>query len=267
MGGEPQRSIVAIIPARFDSSRFPGKPLVPIRGLPMIARVIARARAARRVDEVWVATDDSRIAAAASAAGAMVAMTSPAHASGTDRVAEAARLSGGDVILNLQGDEPLLDPRDIDALATALEDDDKLGAATLALPLESDDEWRRPDVVKVVVDRDGHALYFSRAPIPFARDTGGARPPGALRHVGIYGFRRDVLLGFAAAPPSRLESIEQLEQLRLLEAGVRMRVLPAVGRSIAVDRPEDVARVERCLDAGVEAERRLGPFEDNAAVR
>jgi 3-deoxy-manno-octulosonate cytidylyltransferase (CMP-KDO synthetase) len=244
--GEPQHHVVAVIPARFQSSRFPGKPLHPIAGIPMIAHVVRRVRQARRVAAVWVATDDERIAGVARGEGAEVAMTSPGHRSGTDRVAEAVRSLAAEVVINVQGDEPLVDPLSLDRLAAALADG-RFGVATLACPIRSVGEWRRRDVVKVVLGEDGQALYFSRAPIPVDRADPSRPPRAARRHLGIYAFRREVLLRFAAGEPTPLERLEGLEQLRLLERGERIQVLSTSSEGVAVDRPADVRRVEREL--------------------
>lgn len=250
---------VAVIPARFASTRFPGKPLAPLLGRPMLAWVVAAARRAARIDRVLVATDHDQIAAAARAAGAEAVMTSPACASGTDRVAEAAAGVSARVVVNVQGDEPLLDPAELDALVAAFDGDPELQMATLARPLAGDHEYADPNAVKVVCARSGDALYFSRAPIPHAREAREAAPPPAgasglvpgvpLVHLGIYAFRRDALLAFPGLPPGALERVECLEQLRALEAGWRIRVLPARGEALGVDTPADLARAEAALAA------------------
>lgn len=249
---------VAVIPARYASSRFPGKPLALLLGRPMVSWVVEAALLAERLDEVWVATDSEPIARAAEEAGARVAMTSPACASGTDRVAETARSVVADVYVNLQGDEPLLEPADVDRLVGVFADEPATRMATLARPAHREGDLADPNVVKVVCDASGAALYFSRSPIPYYRDAwegvGAGGPPPAsqvtpLRHVGIYAFRREALLAFAALPPGRLEEAERLEQLRALEAGWRIRVLPARGDSLGVDRPEDLVRAEKALRA------------------
>ncbi len=249
--------VVAVIPARYGSSRFPGKPLTPVLGRPLIAWVVDAARRATRVAEVLVATDHDGIAAAAREAGARAVMTPPDCPSGTDRVAVTARSVAADVYVNLQGDEPLLDPRDVDALARVFDHEPDTRMATLSRPLADPSELACPDVVKVVCDGSGHALYFSRAPIPYFRDAWGPAGPGPvppggvepLKHLGVYAYRRDALLEFAQLPEGRLEAAERLEQLRALEAGWRIRVLPARTDSVGVDRPGDVARVEALLRA------------------
>jgi 3-deoxy-manno-octulosonate cytidylyltransferase (CMP-KDO synthetase) len=251
-------AIVAIIPARHAATRLPGKPLSEIHGKSMIQRVHERARAAKRVDRVLVATDDARIADAVRAFGGEAVLTSPRHATGTDRVAEVARTLDARIVINVQGDEPMLDPAGIDAIALALVSDPGIEIATLSLPLRSVDEMLAPSVVKVVTDASGDALYFSRSPIPHVRQGAGADARAAAaaavasglarRHVGLYGYRREALLRFAALPPSPLEEAEGLEQLRALAHGMRIRVLPVDGEAgVAVDTPEDLERVRALL--------------------
>jgi 3-deoxy-manno-octulosonate cytidylyltransferase (CMP-KDO synthetase) len=225
----------------------------------MLAWVVEAARRARRIERVLVATDHRGIAAAAREAGAEAVMTSPRCASGTDRVAEAAAGLDAQVVVNVQGDEPLLDPGDLDALVGAFDGEPELHMATLARPLASDAAYRDPNVVKVVCSRGGDALYFSRAPIPHARDgralgpreigaSGAGLPPGVpLSHLGIYAFRRAALEAFPDLPAGALEQVECLEQLRALEAGWRIRVVPARGEALGVDTPADLARAEQQL--------------------
>ncbi len=232
--------VVAVIPARYGSTRLPGKPLAAIDGIPMVVRVWRQAIGARQFARVLVATDDQRIAAAARQAGAEVAMTSARHPSGTDRVAEVARSIESEVFVNVQGDLPFIASEDLDALAAAMRAERGLEMATLATPIASPEEWRNPNVVKVVCDLSGNALYFSRSPIPCPRD--GAFPADALRHIGVYAFRRDFLLRFAELKPGRLEQVEKLEQLRALENGCRIRVIAAGTASLEVDTQEDLAR-------------------------
>jgi 3-deoxy-manno-octulosonate cytidylyltransferase (CMP-KDO synthetase) len=234
---------VVIIPARFGAQRFPGKPLADLAGRPIIAHVVERARRARGIDAVAVATDDGRIAAAAEAAGAEAIVTGEA-ATGTDRVAEAARRlrQAPDVVVNLQGDEPLIEPEAIEALVAAMEPGVEMG--TLARPL-APGELARSQVVKVVTDRRGDALYFSRAPIPHRR--AGGESPLARAHVGIYGFTAAFLQEFAALPPGRLEAEESLEQLRALEHGHRIRVAETRYAGFGVDTPEDLERARAAL--------------------
>jgi 3-deoxy-manno-octulosonate cytidylyltransferase (CMP-KDO synthetase) len=230
---------VAIIPARYASTRFPGKPLHLLAGKPLVQHVWERCQKAREISEVIVATDDMRIAEAAFAFGAQVALTSPKHRSGTDRIAQvAAQLSGVSHVINVQGDEPIVDPKLIDRLAKTLRDNPKLEMCTAANPFPSNEKPENPNAVKVVVNLDGDALYFSRSVIPFDRD--GKNPPPYYRHQGIYGYSRAFLLQFVKWKPTTLEKAEQLEQLRALEHGARIRVLLTKSASIGIDTPNDV---------------------------
>lgn len=235
--------VAVIIPARWGSQRFPGKPLADLAGRPVVAHVVERARRARGVDVVAVATDDPRIARAAEAAGAVAVITGDA-ATGTDRVAEAARKLSppAEVVVNLQGDEPLIEPEAIETLVRVMAGGARM--ATLARPLEPG-EAERPQVVKVVTDLAGDALYFSRAAIPHRRAGG----PSALAraHVGIYAFSAAFLQEFAALPPGRLEGEESLEQLRALEHGHRIRVADTAYRGFGIDTPEDLERARALL--------------------
>lgn len=237
--------IVGIIPARYQSSRFPGKPLVDILGKPMIRHVYERSDRAACLDRLIVATDDARIAAAVAGFGGEALLTRADHASGTDRLAEAARLlelDGGDIVVNIQGDEPLVDHRMIEALVEALQHDRDCPMATLAFPAESLPDYNNPNVVKVVVDRGLRALYFSRAPIPFVRD-GAADAPAFLKHLGFYAYSASFLQTFARLPPGRLEGLEKLEQLRALEHGYRIRVTLSPVDTRGVDTSEDLEAV------------------------
>jgi 3-deoxy-D-manno-octulosonate cytidylyltransferase len=233
--------VVAVIPARYSSTRLPGKALAAIGGVPMIVRVWRQARKARIAERVIVATDDERILHAMGEAGGEVLMTSPDHQSGTDRIAEVAARVRADIYINVQGDQPFIAPEDLEALAAPMLADSGLAMATLATPITSPEECANPNKVKVVCDARGDALYFSRSPIPFARDSGGI-PPNALRHIGVYGYRRDFLLEFASLEAGILERIERLEQLRALERGYRIRVVASVAPSLEVDTPEDLVR-------------------------
>ena len=238
--------VTAIIPARWASTRFPGKPLVKLRGQPLVQHVWERANRAKSVERVIVATDDMRIAEAAFGFGAEVALTSPRHPTGTDRLAEVARkLKSSSIILNVQGDEPDIAPSTIDRLAKALQDDPSLGMVTAANPITAAADIRNPNVVKVVTDLAGRALYFSRSAIPHDRDgRGGIK---YLRHQGIYGYRRKVLLDFVKWKPTPLEQAEKLEQLRALEHGVSIGVIVVKKGSVGVDVPADVAKAVRAL--------------------
>jgi 3-deoxy-manno-octulosonate cytidylyltransferase (CMP-KDO synthetase) len=253
-------AIVAIIPARFGSTRLPGKPLSQISGKPMVQHVWERARRARTVDRVLVATDDERIARAVRAFGGEAVMTSPSHATGTDRLAEAAAAAtDAEIVVNVQGDEPLLDWTLIDGAVAPLQAEPDLPMSTVSVPLTDLEEMLSPAVVKVVADARGDALYFSRSPIPLVRDGGDLRASAAQavarglarKHVGLYAYRREALERFAALPPSPLEQAESLEQLRALHHGMRIRVVPMEGRpGMAVDTPQDLERVRAIIMAG-----------------
>lgn len=247
-------STVVVIPARYQSSRFPGKPLADLCGRPMIAHVVDRARAVPGVERVLVATDDDRIAAAVRAHGGEAVLTRADHASGTDRLAEVARSLTCDLVVNVQGDEPVISPGMIAAAIEACAADPSLPMATLRRGIDRLDDFLSPHVVKVVVDREGDALYFSRAPVPYPRDAaGGVVPAGAWKHVGLYVYRREALLRLAALPPSPLERVEALEQLRALEHGFRIRAVETREDSIGVDTPEDLDRVRRLLQDPIPA--------------
>jgi len=239
-------AVVAVLPARWGSTRFPGKALHPIAGRPLIQHVWERCLRARKLAGVLVATDDPRIADAARDFGAEVVMTSRRHKSGTDRVAEVAKiLRGVSHVINVQGDEPLISPRLIDRLADTLLAEPKVGMITAANRFAPGEDVTDPNAVKVVLDRESNALYFSRAPIPQSRDGISLVPH--YRHQGIYGYALPLLLKLVKWKPTRLEQTEQLEQLRALEHGVRIRVVITSRASVGVDRPEDVAIVERML--------------------
>ena len=237
--------VAAVIPSRFGAERFPGKPLHPIAGLPMIVRVLRRAQQAAGVDLVLVATDDERIAAIVEAAGGRAAMTDPALPSGTDRVWAAVRDLPVDIVLNVQGDEPMMDARNIERVAAFLAARPEFPLATVALPLPPGSDAADPNVVKVVRGDDGRALYFSRSPIPFRRRPEPGLP--TLKHLGLYGYRKEALRRWTEIPPHPLERAESLEQLRALAAGMAMAVLDAAGDSIGVDTPEDARKVEEIL--------------------
>jgi 3-deoxy-manno-octulosonate cytidylyltransferase (CMP-KDO synthetase) len=237
---------VGIIPARWGSTRFPGKALHEIAGKPLLKHVWERCRRARKLDRLIVATDDFRIAEAAFDWGAEVAMTSPNHGSGTDRIAEvAAKLKQFAHIINIQGDEPLIDPKLIDRLVRALQVDGKLEMITAAHPFADPGEAESPHQVKVVLNKRGEALYFSRAPIPFSRDRSDVLQ--YFRHQGIYGYTRKLLLQFVRWKTSPLERAEALEQLRALENGVRIQVVMTGSGSPGVDTPEDARTIERLM--------------------
>jgi 3-deoxy-manno-octulosonate cytidylyltransferase (CMP-KDO synthetase) len=241
---------IAVIPARYASTRLPGKPLVALAGKPMIERVWERVRRAQKISRVIVATDDERIVRAVAAFGGEAVMTRAEHRSGTERVAEVAATAvrGGDeIFVNVQGDEPLIEPAAIDAVVEAVESDGEVAIATLAVPITRPTDIMDPNVVKVVLDFDGNALYFSRAPIPWVRDRDSPVRVRHLKHLGLYSFRRDALLDFPTLPLGDLERIEQLEQLRWMENGYKIRVAETEHDSVSVDVPEDVTRVEQLL--------------------
>lgn len=241
-------SAVAIVPARFASSRFPGKPLVEIAGVPMLRRVVEGARQAKRVRDVLVATDDERIAEACRGFGAPVVLTSPDHPTGTDRLAEASRGLVDEIVVNVQGDEPLIEGFVVDAAVAALEASPEAPMSTLVHRAGAE-ALADPNRVKVVLDRRGYALYFSRAAIPHRRDPGSDAP--IWQHVGLYAYRREFLQRFVALGPAPLERCEALEQLRALEHGYPIRAAVVEGwSSVPVDVPADVARVEAILAGG-----------------
>ncbi len=241
--------IIGIVPARYASTRFPGKPLALIAGKSLIQRVVERCQQSRALSEVVVATDDTRIFEAVSPF-CRVEMTAPDHPSGSDRIAEVAARCAGDAVVNIQGDEPLIDPGVIDAVAAALEREEMSTAAT---PIRNPDEYDNPNVVKVVVNAAGRALYFSRRTIPYLRDAASRSVSEQLaafpflKHLGIYGYRRETLLRLVRYPVSPLESAEKLEQLRALEQGIPIAVVRVEYDSVGVDVPADVARVEALL--------------------
>jgi 3-deoxy-manno-octulosonate cytidylyltransferase (CMP-KDO synthetase) len=252
--------IVAVIPARYDATRLPGKPLAEIAGRPMVEHVYRRAAAARGVDAVIVATDDERIAAAVRSFGGIAAMTRATHRTGTDRIAEVAARLSCEIVLNVQGDEPLIDPEMIEQVIAPLVEDPLLDMSTACVPISDRADYANPNVVKVVMDRTGRVLSFSRSPIPHFRDSGsGIRdsknpaspetriPNPVYKHVGLYGYRRTFLLTLAALPQTPLERAESLEQLRALEHGYRIHTVETTHDSIGVDTPEDLERVRRQL--------------------
>jgi 3-deoxy-manno-octulosonate cytidylyltransferase (CMP-KDO synthetase) len=241
--------VLVVIPARYASSRLPGKALLEIGGRPMVQWVYDVARRVPVVDRVVVATDDERVATAVQRFGGEAVMTDPRHPSGTDRVAEAARRLGGDIVVNLQGDEPLIDPQVVGAAIQPLLIDATLDMASLRTPIRDFRDWRDPNVVKVVSAENGDALYFSRAPIPYPRADGEAIPPPLFKHLGLYVYRNDFLQRLTRLPPTPLERVERLEQLRVLEAGYRIRMVETDEDSIGVDTQADLDRV-RALVVG-----------------
>jgi len=239
--------VIAVIPARFSSSRFPGKPLADIDGRTMIEHVYRRAAASPIVSRVIVATDDLRIATTVRHFGGHVRLTRADHETGTDRLAELASALDCDIVVNVQGDEPLLDSRAISE-AVAPFADPSIVMTTLYRRIEQPADLQNPNVVKVVLDRAGFALYFSRAPIPYMRDPRGGWPP-LYRHIGLYAYRRSALLVLGSLDPTPLERSEGLEQLRALEHGIRIKAVETAYDSIGVDTPDDLEQVRRLLAA------------------
>jgi 3-deoxy-manno-octulosonate cytidylyltransferase (CMP-KDO synthetase) len=241
------RNVLAVIPARFGSTRLPGKPLASIAGRPMIQHVVERVRGAQLVSSILVATDDERILKAVEAFGGKAIITRPNHPTGTDRVAEVAAHVSADIYINIQGDEPLIDPGIIDAVIASMLEDDSIQIATPCAAITQPKEIMDANVVKVARDFESNGLYFSRAPIPWVRDTGSTVAARHWKHIGLYGFVRDALLEFPTLPPGELERVEQLEQLRWLENGFRIRVVETDYDAVSVDVPPDIQRVEKLL--------------------
>ena len=245
-----QPKVVAIIPARYHSNRFEGKPVATIAGKPMIQHVYERACSVKLLARIVVATDDTRIRDCVRSFGGEVVMTSPDHASGTDRLAEAATILGiseQDVVVNIQGDQPLFPAEIVEQVARPLLDDPALPMSTLIYKIIRREEINDPNHVKTVFDHNYNALYFSRSPIPFQRDPGGGMPT-YYKHLGFYGYRKGFLLTFVSLPEGEWERFEKLEQLRALEYGYQIRVVLTEHDSIEVDTPEDLKRVAQLLD-------------------
>jgi 3-deoxy-manno-octulosonate cytidylyltransferase (CMP-KDO synthetase) len=237
--------VIGLIPARWSSSRFPGKPLHILAGKPLVQHVWERVSRCHSLADVAIATDDDRIRVAAEAFGAKVIMTSPDHASGSDRLAEAVQsFPQATHVVNIQGDEPLIDPVLVDQLAESLLADPSLSMATAATPIANPEDAENPNVVKVVLDKNGNALYFSRSLIPYPRNT-AVNP--ALRHLGIYAYRRDFLENYVRWEPTPAERTESLEQLRALENGAKIRVILTKDTSVGVDTPEQALLVEQLI--------------------
>ena len=241
------RKILGVIPARFASTRFPGKVLSLIAGQTMLQHVYQRASLSTYLTSVIIATDDDAVFEAARAFGARVRMTRADHLSGTDRVAEVASAENADLVVNIQGDEPLIDPAAIDAAILPMAHDPALVMGTLKKRIENPREITDPNVVKVVTDQAGDAIYFSRCPIPFEREKKGDAP--YFKHIGLYVYQREFLLSYSSLPVGPLETAERLEQLRALENGYRIRVVETEYESLGVDTPEDLERVSKLFDA------------------
>jgi len=243
------RKILGVIPARFSSTRFPGKVLALIAGKTMLQHVYERAARSTYLTSILIATDDDRVYSAAKNFGARVRMTRSDHLSGTDRVAEAASAVDAEIIVNIQGDEPLIDPAAIDAAILPMVHEPEIVMGTLKKRIEDAREITDPNVVKVVTDRAGDAIYFSRCAIPFEREKSVNTP--YFKHIGLYVYQRDFLLAYSALPVGPLEAAERLEQLRALENGLRIRVVETEYESLGVDTPEDLERVTRLFDASI----------------
>jgi len=240
--------VIGIIPARYSSSRFEGKVLASILGKPMIQHVWERAKQALVLDDLIIACDEELVASAARKFGAKVAMTSKAHACGTDRISEVVNPLDVKVIINIQGDEPLVHPMMIDAVARALLDDSNITMATLMKKIEDHQEINDPNVVKVVVDKNNFALYFSRSPIPHLAESSEVKEPVYYKHIGLYGYTKDFLFTYRNLAASSLEKIERLEQLRVLEEGLKIKVIETKYDTIGVDTPEDLEKVRMYLE-------------------
>jgi 3-deoxy-manno-octulosonate cytidylyltransferase (CMP-KDO synthetase) len=243
-------TVLGVIPARYASTRLPGKPLIDIAGKPLIQWVWEAACRCKTLNDIVVATDDERIAAACDAFGAKPVMTSPECPSGSDRMAEAIQGRDCSIVVNIQGDEPLIDPATIDECVAALIADPDAGVSSAMVEFSEDEEYTQPHMVKVVTSAAGHAMYFSRAPIPDMRRLDEAErlsAPRAMKHVGLYVYRREALEQFVQLPPSPYEMTEKLEQLRLMEAGIKIRMVKIATAAVGVDTPEDLERVERLL--------------------
>ena len=237
-------STIALIPARYAATRLPGKVLADIAGKPMLQHVYERTRQAKTVGRVLVATDDPRIRETVESFGGEALMTSPHHLSGTDRLAEAAQNLECEVVVNVQGDEPMIEPEVIDTAVQPLLDDPALRMSTLKVEITDEQDIYDPNIVKVVTDRDGFALYFSRHPLPFPRNPAHGH---WYQHIGLYVYRRDFLLEYSRWEPTPLQLTEQLEQLKVLERGYRIKVLPTSHPTVGVDTPEDLERVRRMM--------------------
>ncbi|HEY1423432.1 MAG TPA: 3-deoxy-manno-octulosonate cytidylyltransferase [Candidatus Acidoferrum sp.] len=240
-------NVVIVIPARYGSTRLPGKPLVQLAGKSMIQRVYEQAKQAKTAGRVIVATDDERIVKAVEGFGGEARMTRTDHRTGTERIAEVAAHTEGEVFVNVQGDEPLVDPAAIDTAVNSLLEEPVAAIATVAVLIRTPADIMDPNVVKTVLDFEDNALYFSRAPIPWVRDSTHKVHARHLKHLGLYVFQRDSLLEYPTLPQGELEKLEQLEQLRWMENGWKIRVTEVEHDAVSVDVPEDVARVEKLL--------------------
>ena len=241
--------VIGVIPARYSSTRFEGKVLADILGKPMIQHVWERAKQAKSLDDLIIACDDERVAEAAKGFGAKVVLTAKGHASGTDRIIEIVNPLEVRIVINIQGDEPLVHPTMIERVAQALLQDEKLAMATVMKKIENPDEVKNPDVVKVVADKNNFALYFSRAPIPFRARNSELKSPVYYKHIGLYAYTKDFLFIYRNLPVSNLEGAEKLEQLRVLEEGYRIKVLETKYDTIGVDTPQDLEKVRAYMES------------------
>ena len=242
--------VVGVIPGRYSSSRFEGKVIADLLGKPLIQHVWEKAKQARTLDEVIIACDDERVAEVARGFGAKVAMTSRDHACGTDRISEVVNPMDVKVVINIQGDEPLVHPTMIDSLSLALLEDESLCMATVMKKIEDPLSLADPHVVKVVVDKNNFALYFSRCAIPFQAQNSEIKKPVYYKHIGLYGYTKDFLFTYNNLPVSNLEKVERLEQLRVLENGFRIKVIETKYDTIGVDTPQDLKKVKYLLSKG-----------------
>jgi 3-deoxy-manno-octulosonate cytidylyltransferase (CMP-KDO synthetase) len=238
---------IGVIPARFASTRFPGKVLALIAGKPMIQHVWQRAQECRELADLLIACDDQKVLKAAQGFGAKAVMTRPEHPSGSDRIAEAVGGLDFDIVVNIQGDEPFLESKVIDGLVVALKNDAKASVATVIKAIKSDADIGNPNVVKVVIDKNNYALYFSRSPIPYNRNAQRPQTLKYFKHLGLYAYRKDFLMDYKDWPKSMLEAAEQLEQLRILEAGHKIKTIETDIETLAVDTPEDLAKIEKLV--------------------
>jgi len=240
--------IVGVIPARFASTRFPAKVVASISGKPMIEHVYTRAKQCQQLEDVLIACDHEYVLKVAKDFGANVVMTNPNHPSGSDRVAEAIKDLDVDIIVNIQGDEPFIDPKTIDSLAILLRNDPQCLMGTVIKEISDDKDFQNPNVVKCVVDSQGYALYFSRSPIPYNRNVIRPMDSKQYKHIGLYAYRKNFLLQYKDWPKSVLETTEQLEQLRVLEKGYRIKTVVTTMESVSVDTPEDLRKAEQWYD-------------------
>ncbi len=238
---------IGVIPARYASTRFPAKVLAAINGVPMIEHVWRRCKQCRQLDEILIACDEEVVLNMAKGFGATAVMTALHHPSGSDRIAQAVKDLDVEIVVNVQGDEPFIDPATIDALVAAIKADASCQMATVVKEITDEQDFTNPNVVKCVLDKDGYTLYFSRAPIPYNRNP--VKPVGMklYKHVGLYAYRKAFLLKFTSWPKSSLENMEQLEQLRALEQGVRIKTIVTTAESVAVDTPQDLQRAEEFM--------------------